>query len=69
MKTVIRDQESAWRKVVSGVAQGSVLAPIIFTVHINDGTEGIKNYMILFENDAKLMKNKNRRSESFTERF
>ncbi len=56
MRTVIRDTSSNWSKVTSGVPQGSVLAPIMFQVYINDIHEGVTSYMNLFADDAKLLK-------------
>ena len=56
MKTVIKDVSSSWCKVISGVPQGSVLAPIMFQVYINDMNEGLSSYINLFADDAKLLK-------------
>ena len=56
MRTVIRDSNSRWCEVTSGVPQGSVLAPIMFQVYINDMSEGLTSYINLFADDAKLMK-------------
>ncbi len=50
------EETSNWRGVKCGVPQGSVLAPIIFVVYINDMTEGINSYMSLLEDDARLLR-------------
>ena len=36
--------------------QGSVLAPIMFLVYVNDKTEGVSSYISLFPDDAKLLR-------------
>ena len=56
MKTVIKYQKSEWCSVKSGVPQGSVLAPVMFLVYINDMTKGVNSYMSLFADDAKLLR-------------
>ena len=56
MRTVIRDQPSGWSMVTSGVPQGSVLAPVMFVVFINDMVENVTSYVSLFADDAKLLR-------------
>ena len=56
MQTVVKDGQSEWRKVKSGVPQGSVLAPIMFLVYVNDMTEGVSSYISLFADDVKLLR-------------
>ena len=66
MRTVIRNRKSSWRQVVSGVPQGSVLAPVMFAIYVNDMTEGVSSYMSLFADDAKLMRRVERREDCET---
>ena len=56
MRTVIRDNFSTWKEVTSGVPQGSVIAPIMFLIYVNDMPNGISSYMNMFADDAKIMK-------------
>lgn len=41
MRTIVKDEKFAWKAVKSGMAQGSVVTPIMFIVYINDMLEGI----------------------------
>ena len=64
MRTVVKDEKSEWREVKSRVPQGSVLAPIMFLVCVNDMTEGVSSYISLFADDAKLLrKTRNQKEE------
>ena len=54
----IRGHYSDWRKVLSGIPQGSVLGPLLFVIFINDlpGCCGEGSEIYLFADDAKIMK-------------
>lgn len=58
MRTVVRDKYSSWADVTSGVPQGSVLAPVMFLVYINDMPTNIStgSYMSMFADDAKILR-------------
>ena len=56
MRTIVKGKKSEWRKVTSGVPQGSVLGPIMFLIYVNDMTVGISSYMNMFADDAKIMR-------------
>ena len=46
---------SSWRKVISGIPQGSVIGPILFVIFINDMPDAVKhNFCKLFADDCKL---------------
>ncbi len=56
MQTMVRGKSSSWTEVASGVPQGSVLAPVLFLIFVNDLPEGLSSYVNMFADDAKLMK-------------
>ena len=53
MIAVVKDDKSEWREVKSGETQVSVLAPIKFSVYVNDRTEGVRSYISLFADTLK----------------
>lgn len=55
MKGEIRDQASEWIKIILSVLQGSVLAPLMFLIYLNNMVERVGSYTSLFASDAKVM--------------
>ena len=47
-----RELLSDWAPVVSGVSQGTVLGPLLFSLHINDIMSGIASEIRLFADDC-----------------
>ena len=55
-RVVMRGQETGWRPVKSGVPQGSVLGPILFTIYINDLDDDIISHILKFVDDTKIFR-------------
>ena len=57
MKVKVGDAFSEIKYILSGVPQGSVLAPLLFLLFVNDLPEGIKAIIKLFADDVKMIVN------------
>ena len=53
-RLVLNGQTSEWRKINSGVPQGSVLGPLIFLIYINDLPDGLTSICKVFSDDTSL---------------
>ena len=53
-RVVLNVQSSSWTKVNAGVAQGSILGPLLFSIYISDLPNGLQSNPKLFADDASL---------------
>ena len=51
-RVVVNGFKSDWTPVASGVPQGTVLSPLLFSLHINDITSDIESEIRLFADDC-----------------
>ena len=51
-RVMVNDIKSDWAAVVSGVPQGTVLGPLLFSLYINDITADIESEIRLFADDC-----------------
>ena len=53
-RVTVNGAHSGWSQVKSGIPQGSVLGPTLFTIFINDLPNVIKNSVYIFADDTKI---------------
>ena len=46
--------ESSWSSVMSGIPQGSIMGPILFTLFVNDLPQSISSIISMFADDTKV---------------
>ena len=54
-RVVVDGHYSAWRNVISGVPQGSVLGPLLFILYTHDMWFGLENMLVSYADDATLL--------------
>ena len=52
---VLHGSRSRWEKVLSGVPQGSILGPALFSIYVNDLPQSLSSSVFMFADDTKLI--------------
>ena len=56
-RVVLNGQTSEWKRIYSGVLQGSVLGPLLFLIYINDLPNVTTSMCKIFADDTSLFSN------------
>jgi hypothetical protein len=55
-RVVIQGHKSRYRPINAGVAQGSVMGPLLFLIYINDICDNIKSIVQLYADDTQIFR-------------
>ena len=53
-RVVFNEQNSSWENAEAGIAQGSILGPLLFLIYFNDLPDNLSTNVKLFADDASL---------------
>ena len=53
-RVVLNGKYSSWKKVISGIPQGSVLPPVLFIIYVKDMPDSLNSFCKIFMDDSKL---------------
>ena len=62
-RVMLNGKCSGWKKVTSGVPQGSVLGPILFIIYVNDIPDSLQHFCKIFADDTKVYAAVDKRSD------
>ena len=62
-KVVLNGTSSEWSRVYSGVPQGSVLAPLLCNIYVNDIPSVVNSETLMFADDTKIFRKIQSQSE------
>ena len=65
-RVAVNGQFSSWRRVTSGIPKGSVLAPLLFVIYINDLPDTVLSQVFLFLDDTKMYRHIHKEQDHIT---
>ena len=65
-RVIVEGEISNWKPVLSGIPQGSVLAPILFLIFINDLDDDLSSKVLKFADDTNMFRTINTDADKAT---